>query len=203
MPPSPTTPPTAPIGASVRARYLQRWLKNVSLEEDPYRARFLASLPPEVRSAIDGAIPDAWLPMDDHVLLADLLREAFGPARAHEYYRRDFVASLRRPPFALLVRTGARMLGMTPAGFLRWAGVAYENIFRAAGSVRGEVLGPGHGRVVYRELPAVCTASDAWLDSAQGSLYGIYDFLGIMGVVRIDKSRRAEGCLELELEWTS
>jgi hypothetical protein len=196
-------PPSSPATPSVRARHLQRWLLSVSHQDDPWRARFFAALPSEVRVAIEGAQPEAWLPVAHHVLLADLLSDAFGAARAHEYYRREFVASLRRPPFAPLVKTGVRVLGITPAAFLRWSGRVYESVFRAAGGAHGEVLGPGHGKLSYVGLPAVCAASDAWLDSAQGSLYGIYDFLGTRGgVVRIDKSRRAEGRLELELEWT-
>jgi hypothetical protein len=195
-------PASSPLTPSVRARYLQRWLENVSHQEDPSRARFFAALPSDVKDAIERALPDAWLPVSHHVLLADVLSDAFGPARAHEYYRRDFVASLARPPFASLVKTGARVLGFTPAAFLRWSGRAYATVFRAAGWMRGEALGPGHGKLSYEGLPAVCIASDAWLDSSQGSAYGIYDFLGTQGVVRIDKSRRAEGRLDLELEWT-
>lgn len=193
--------PSSPI-PSVRARQLQRWLENVAGQDDPWRSRFFAALPPGVRSEIEQALPIAWLPVAHHVLLADIQNEAFGPARAHEYYRRDFVASLQKPPFASLVRAGVRVLGLTPAGFLRWARRAYETVFRAAGRARGESLGPGHGKLWYEDLPPVCSASDAWLDSAQASLYGIYDFLAIRGVVRIDKSGRSEGRLELELEWT-
>ncbi|HEX8790080.1 MAG TPA: hypothetical protein VF765_03955 [Polyangiaceae bacterium] len=196
-------PPSSPTTPSVRARHLQRWLKNVAHEEDPWRGRFFAALSSDVREAIEGAMPEVWLPMAHHVLFADLMADAFGPARAHDYYRRDFVASLRRPPFASLVKTGARVLGITPAGFLRWSGRVYQAVFRAAGTAEGEVLGPGHGRLSYVGLPPMCTASDPWLDSAQGSLYGMYDFLGTRGgVVRLDKSRRAEGRLDLELEWT-
>lgn len=195
--------PSSPTAPSVRARHLQRWLRNIAYAEDPWRGRFFAALPSEAREAIEGAMPEVWLPVAHHVLLADLMSDAFGPARAHEYYRRDFVASLRRPPFASLVKTGARVLGITPGAFLRWSGRVYEAVFRAAGAAHGQVLGPGHGRLSYEGLPAICTASDPWLDSAQGSLYGIYDFLGTRGgVVRIDKSRRTEGRLDLELEWT-
>ena len=200
----PSLPPSSPTTPSVRARHVQRWLQSVSREGDPWRARFFAALPSEARAEIEGAAPDAWLPIAHHVLLANVLSDAFGPARAHEYYRREFVASLRRPPFAALVKTGVRVLGITPAGFLRWSGRVYESVFRMAGAAHGEMLGPGHGRLSYVGLPAVCAASDAWLDSAHGSLYGIYDFLGTRGgVVRIDKSRRAEGQLDLELEWTA
>lgn len=187
---------------SVRARHVQRWLLNVAAEDDPWRGRFFGAVPADVRAAIEGAMPEVWLPIDYHVLLADLMSDAFGPARAHAYYRRDFVAALSRPPFASLVRTGVRVLGITPAGFLRWSGRVYEAVFKAAGGAHGEVLGPGRGRLTYEGLPAVCTASDPWLDSAQGSLYGMFDFLQTEGVVRIDKSRRAEGRLDLELEWT-
>jgi hypothetical protein len=200
---SKSAPPSSfPTTPGVRARHLQRWLLNVASEDDPWRARFFAALPSEVRTEIEDALPVEWLPIAHHVLLADLLSDAFGPARAHAYYRRDFVAALGRPPFASIVKTGVRVLGITPAAFLRWSRRVYPMVFRAAGEAHGEVLGTGHGRLWYAGLPAVCVASDPWLDSAQGSLYGIFDFLAIDGVVRIDKTRRAEGRLDLELEWT-
>jgi hypothetical protein len=187
---------------SVRARHLQRWLANVAREDDPWRGRFFEGLPAEARAEIEGALPEAWLPIAHHVQLAERMSEAFGPARAHAYYRRDFVASLGRPPFASLAKTGARLLGVTPAAFLRVARRVYETVFLAAGGARGEVLGPGRGRLTYEGLPAACAMSNPWLESAQGSLYGIYDFVGKEGVVRVDDSRRGEGRLDFELEWT-
>jgi hypothetical protein len=101
-----------------------------------------------------------------------------------------------------MVRTGTKLFGTTPATFLRWAHKGWDASFRSCGHLRGEVLGPVSGRLLYTELPSVCTASDPWLDSAQGSVYGSLDVLRTDGVVRIDKSGRAEGKLEIGLEWT-
>jgi hypothetical protein len=202
MPASIAPRPNVPTVPSLRARYLQRWIQNVAAYEEPWRGRFFAVLPADVRAEIERASPNDWLPMDHHVTLADVLYEAFGPPRAHDYYRREFVASLARPPFASLVTTGARVLGLTPAAFLRWSGRVHETIFQGCGSLRGEVMAPGLGKFIYEGLPPKAAASDPWFASAQGSMYGIYDFLGKTGVVRIDKSRRAEGRLELVLEWT-
>jgi hypothetical protein len=187
---------------SLRARFLQRWIHNVEIHEEPWRGRFFAALPAGVRAEIEGASPNAWLPVDHHVTLADVLYEAFGPARAHDYYRREFVASLARPPFESLALAGARVFGMTPAAFLRWSGRVYQTVFQDCGSLRGEVMGPGLGKFIYERLPAKVAASDPWFASAQGSMYGIFDFVGKPGVVRVDKSRRGEGRLELVLEWT-
>jgi hypothetical protein len=64
------------------------------------------------------------------------------------------------------------------------------------------VTSPTSGRLHYQDLPPVCTASDAWLDSAQGSAYGVLDMLETAGIVRLDKSRRAVGGFDLHLEWT-
>ncbi len=185
----------------VRARHLQEWLAAVAREEDPFRARFFAALPARTKAAIDGAASVSWLPVGLHVELADVLHDAFGAARAHAYYRRAFAASLRGPVLGPLLRTGMSLLGVTPATLLRWADKGWSSSFRRCGSLHGEVLGPGRGRLVYRGLPAVCVASDAWLDSAQGSAYGVYDLLRCDGIVRLDKGRRDEGCMQLELEW--
>ncbi|MGD0530398.1 MAG: hypothetical protein ABSE49_35010 [Polyangiaceae bacterium] len=185
----------------MRARHLQEWLTNVEREDDPWRARFFAALPANTRATIEGTSKVEWLPAGMHVALADILTEAFGPVRAHAYYRRAFAASLRGPVLGPLLRTGLRVLGVTPASMLRWAGHGWRSSFRDCGSVAGEVLGPGRGRLLYADLPTVCTASEAWLDSAQGSAYGALDAMGATGVVRLDKSERARGGMVLEVEW--
>lgn len=193
---APTT--TAPL---VRARHLQEWLANVQREEDPWRARFFAALPADVRATIDSAGRVQWLPAALHVQLSDVLAQAFGPARAHDYYRRAFAASLRGPVLGPLLRTGARVLGLTPATMLRWADHGWRSSFKNCGRLVGKVLGPRLGHLEYCDLPPVCTASDPWLDSAQGSGYGALDAMGVTGVVRIDKSDRGNGRMVLELEW--
>jgi hypothetical protein len=55
--------------------------------------------------------------------------------------------------------------------------------------------------MVYADLPAVLTASEPWVDSAQGSAYGALDAMGATGVVRLDKTDRAHGRMVLEVEW--
>lgn len=186
----------------VRVRHLKDWLKRVDAEPEPWRTRFFDVLPAVTLETIEGSAPGGWLPMALHVELADLMLLAYGPARAHEHYRSSFANSLRSGIFGSLVRTGTKLFGASPATFLRWAHRGWESSFRQCGKMHGESLGPGRGRLVYEELPEVCTASDAWLDSAQGSVYGSLDALEVEGVVRIDKSRRAEGYFEVVLEWS-
>jgi hypothetical protein len=186
----------------VRAGHLQEWVSNLRREPDPWRAAFFSALSSDVLHDIECAARLDWLPVDYHVLFADLMAHAFGPARSHDYYRRAFAGALRGPFFAPIVRTGVRLLGLTPGPFLRWSSRGWEASYKNCGSLHGEVLGPLRGRVVWMQLPEVCTASDAWLDSAQASAYGIYDLVEVTGVVRVDKAERATGTLRLEMEWT-
>lgn len=191
--------PSEPL---VRARLCQEWLTLVGLEEEPYRGRFFARLTDEIRVKIEGASRVGWLPLPIHVHLAEVMLAAFGTVRAHDYYRRAFVSTLDGPLLRPLVRTGARVLGLSPASFVRWASRGYAASYRNVGELSGEVVAPDRARLVFRDLPAVCTASDAWLTSAQGSAYGVYDVLQISGVVRLDTRDRARGGMVLELEWT-
>jgi hypothetical protein len=207
-------PPEAPLTESerrvrlsqpepiVRARFCQEWLAAIEVEEEPYRTRFFERIPPEMRAQIEGASRVAWMPMAVHVKLADIQLEAFGTVRSHDYYRRSFVRSLKGPIFGPLVLTAARLLGLSPGTFVRWAGRGYEAAYKNSGTLTGEVLGPGRARLTFVDLPSVCTASDAWLTSSQGSSYGMYDALEVDGVCRIDKRGRAEGTIRLELEWS-
>lgn len=186
----------------VRARSCQEWLEIVDQEDEPLRGRFLALLSPALRQRILSASRLAWLPVAVHVELSDSLDRAYGPLRAHAYYRRAFAKSLSGPFLGPLVRTATHILGVTPAAFVRWAGRAYEAGFKNCGRIVGEVVGPCRARLVYQDLPSVCSASDAWMTAPQGSAYGAYDVVGVDGIVRLDHSRRAEGWMSLDLEWT-
>jgi len=156
-----------------------------------------------MRTHIDGASRVAWLPLSIHVGLADIQLETFGSARAHDYYRRAFSRALMGPILGPLVRAGTSILGVSLGSFVRWASKGYEASYKYAGDLTGEVLGPGRARLVFRNLPPVCTASEAWVMSAQGSAYGLYDVLHLDGVVRLDMSGRARGTTSLELEWSA
>jgi hypothetical protein len=186
----------------VRARFCQEWLELVDKEEEPWRGRFFAALDPALREMIEAATRVAWLPMAVHVKLADLQQEAFGAVRSHAHYRKSFAAALRGPFLGPLVRTGARVMGISIPSIVRWSPRAYQAGFRNMGELVGEVLGPQRARLVYNGLPPVCTASNAWMLSSQGSAYGAYDFLGIEGVVRLDTSEKSQGRMTLELEWS-
>jgi hypothetical protein len=187
----------------VRARACQEWLTFVETEDDPWKSRFFAGLDPTLREAIESASRVAWLPIGAHVKLADTLQDAYGAVRAHAYYRRSFAAALSGPVLGPFVRTAAQVLGVTVHSFARWAGRGWETAFRNAGGLSGEAVGPEHARITYYGLPPVCTASDGWMLSAQGSAYGVYDIVGVEGVVRLDLSKRSEGTMVLDLEWTT
>jgi hypothetical protein len=187
----------------VRARFCQEWLAFAAKEEDPWRSRFFALLGEETRELIDASSRVAWVPIALHVKLADVLQEAYGVVRAHSYYRRAFAASLSGPILGPLVRTGSRVLGIGVPTFVRWAPRGWEAAFRNAGGMMGEVVGPYHAKLTYFGLPPVCTASEGWMISSQGSAYGAYDVMGVDGVVRLDMSGRSEGRMVLDLEWNA
>jgi hypothetical protein len=186
----------------VRARLLQHWLALVAATEPPYPERFLARLAPATRELIVAAAPVAWLPAELHAELADVTLAAMGVKRAHDYYRHAFVASMDGPLLGPLVRTGVAVLGLSPAGFLRWADRGWDLSFRDSGSIKGEVLGPGHGRLYYRDLPRLCAASEAWVETMPSMNYGMLDLTRRSGVVRFLERDPANGNFTLELEWS-
>jgi hypothetical protein len=186
----------------VLARFCQEWLDLVALEDEPYRSRFFERIPPEIRAQIDASLRVAWLPLSIHVKLADVMLEAFGSTRAHDYYRRSFVRAVKGPVFGPLFVTGVRLFGVSPATIIRWGSRGYEAGFKNAGRIVGRPLGPGRARLEFSELPAVCTASEGWVMSMMGTTYGIYDVLGVEGVIRADMRALHEGRVNLDFEWS-
>ncbi len=187
----------------VRARFCQEWLAFAESEEEPWRSRFFSALDRTTREAIDASSRVAWVPLALHVKLADITQQAFGAVRAHGYYRRAFASSLSGPILGPLFRTGARVLGISIPTVVRWAPRGWDASFRNAGGLSGEVVGPLHAKLTYYGLPAICIASDGWMLSGQGSAYGVYDVLGIDGIIRVDMSGRGEGRMVLDMEWSN
>ncbi len=186
----------------VLARFCQEWLELVALEDEPFRSRFFERIPAEIRAQIDKALRVAWLPLSVHVKLADVMLESFGSARAHDYYRRSFVRAVNGPFFGPLFVTGIRLLGVSPATVVRWASRGYEAGFKNAGRIVGRSLGPGRAQLEFFDLPVVCTASEAWVTSMLGTTYGIYDVLGMEGVIRLETRGLHEGGVKLDFEWS-
>ena len=186
---------------TVRARHIQLWLALVERTDEPWRSRFFEALPAELRTRAESSAPEAWVPIDAHVQLAEVLQATFGAARAHQFYRRAMQESLAGPLFAPLVRTAFRLFGVSPSTFVRWAPKGWEASFRNAGTVSGELVGKRHARLVYRDLPSVCMDSDPWIESSQGSAYGVLEMTGKVGVVRLDLRSRPQRGYSLELEW--
>jgi hypothetical protein len=192
----------AQLQPRVRARHCQDWLAHVKKEDEPYRSRFFERVPPALREQIDSSSRVGWLPISVHVELADLVVAAFGAARAHAFYRRAASQWLMGPLLGPVLRTSARLLELTPATLLRWAHHGWEVSFKDSGELVGEAISPTHGRLVYSNLPPVCTASMPWMTSAQGSAYGVLDVIGFEGSVRLDTSQRSEGRMFVEIDWT-
>ena len=70
------------------------------------------------------------------------------------------------------------------------------------GRLAGRSLGPGRARLEFFELPQVCISSEAWVMSMLGTTYGIYDVLGVEGVIRLDTHGLEEGMAKLDFEWS-
>ena len=105
------------------------------------------------------------------------------------------------PVFGPLLRAGVAVFGLSPAAFLRWARRGWDLSMRDAGTLDGEVLGPGHGRLMYRSLPPDLASSHAWVESTTSSFYGMLDFTRTTGVVRMLERDLRGGNFTLEVEW--
>lgn len=117
-------------------RHLKDWLALVAREPAPYNQRFRDQLAPEIVAEIESVGAATWLPTGHHVAMADALREAFGRAREHDYYRRAFGESLRLPVLGPLFQVGLRLFALDPAMCLRWASKGWDASFRNLGAAR-------------------------------------------------------------------
>ena len=164
--------------------------------------RYRAALSPELLRAIEQAGTLTWLPVSISADASSALVDTVGPARAHEIYASAMTRMFATERWRPLVETGVRLLGFSPAAFVRWTKRGWSGMYRNCGEVSGHVLEDRRARITYDGLPPEVLRSAAWTESLASSWYGIFAFCAVRGAAAVDKRRQAEGCLTVELRWT-
>jgi hypothetical protein len=186
--------------AGVLAQHLKQWLAFAegSLEAS-VRERYWTTMPRDLERSIRDAAPLTFLPVGHSVRMSEHTLAALGPRRAHQFHTDSFTRILRTPRFGPMLRTGVRLLGLSPASFARWADKGWSAMFRDCGVVRGESVAAKCARIRFDGMPAEVLRSGPWVQSCASGAEGILVFCRASGVVRL---LREEHGFVIELEWS-
>lgn len=181
--------------ASVRARHMKSLLE-ASERLEPDLAEHIRSLIPEpVLDAVEDAMPSAWLPLEMNIQVADILATALGPERSLSFFRGMVLREYETSLFKTFIAGITRVMGVTPAVFVKVVPRGWELVYRDCGSFTPLDVDANSARLLFDELPELCVRNRLWLDAVRSTFYSAFDLADVTGTVAWDelnlKDRRA------------
>lgn len=180
----------------VRARHPQTLLEILANRHPAAHASVTRSL--ECADQLAHALPVQWLPVAVDIEVIEVVKRALSPADfgalISERQRQEMGSALYKG----FVSTVIKLFGLSPATILRHLDRGWRQILVECGKIEVEKLEPRSGVALLRELPAMCLASDPWIDALVPGMTVLYELVRTPGEVAV--ARRGDD-VELRFTW--
>lgn len=165
---------------------------------EPQRLKVYEALPPGLQETVRAVMPVAWLPLTLNVQLCDAIAGSLGPTRAQAFFREMLLSEYQSSLFKPFIAGITRVLGVTPAVFVKMVPRGWELVYRECGTWQVLDDGDRRARLVVSDLPAMCVRNAFWLDAVRSTFYTAFDLSNVQGEIdwhELDLgSRRATMC---------
>jgi hypothetical protein len=199
-------------GGEVRARHPQTLLRLTGKMAPGAHATILASLRPETRATLDGALPMAWIPVEIDVEVMDAFyRELDGavslgetpkpPLAAHSIIHARQREEMGSALFDTFVKMALRVLDASPSTVVKRIPSGWHQLFRDVGVVEVVRTSQRAADVRFRGFPPVCMASHAWIDALPVGLHMLYELVNATGTVTCEIEDLAQGNVIALFRW--
>jgi hypothetical protein len=152
------------------------------------------------RQDIEARLPVEWIPIEADVELLEamtaLLPAAGVEALLRERQRQEMGSAL----FKTFVATMGKLVGLTPLSLVRQIPKGWGHVLQECGTVEVRAVGERTAELAVTGLPAVCLASQAWLDAVPVGMVTLYELVGASGEVR-RRRQSAPGEVALSFDW--
>ncbi|MFO0555620.1 MAG: hypothetical protein U0271_44995 [Polyangiaceae bacterium] len=142
-----------------------------------------------------------WLPLQDHMAVADAVRDVLGVARSIEAWRAAMLHAFKLPYLKSFVQMSTSLFGVSPASLLKRADTVYAYVVRDAGSLEFSALPGAKCELVVRDFPAARHRFVCWLEGLEGCLLGTLDLGRFVGEARIAEIDDQRGFARYEVSW--
>lgn len=188
---------------SVRARYMQTFLRHIDrLEADDSRA-IREAVSPETRIAIETAGLLGWLPIRMNLDATHAVAGRLGVDRTHRFFHDLLLATTETPLLRGFVQAVLRVAVSDPGLYLPWVARGFDLVFRDAGRWTVLEREPGWALLELRGLPKECVTDSVWLRSVASSLSGLLDLTNIVGTVVVREADVKTGAATFAARWTT
>jgi hypothetical protein len=162
---------------------------------------FLGSLTATSRETLEAALPVAWIPADVDVDVGEAVARRFGPAGTEQLLDARLRDEMGSALFATFLSSIVRLAGATPAAIARFLPMGWKQVYADCGTLDALDSSQSELRIRLRDLPPVCTASDAWMASVPVGFAVICSALGMKVAVTTERVNRAAGSVVVVFRW--
>lgn len=152
--------------------------------------------PPEIARALPAlrSAPGlAWLPVETLLPLVVAARAELGEAGARELVIDSMRRAMGAPLWRRMIVGALRSLGLGLPAMARWVPRLYGLVYRATGTMHVPECDAHRARIEFRQVPALCLASPAYLDALGHALSFYFELSGQLGDVTRAPSEPATG----------
>jgi hypothetical protein len=167
----------------VRARHMKTFVEALGDLGHDAQTRILGQLKVDDVKIIDESLPAIWLPIEVNVELTNATSSELGQEGAHAFYRRMVLTEYKTNTFKSFLATVNRLLGLSPATYVKMAPRGWELVFKKCGRFRS-LDGDGHSaRLEYSKIPRACMRSQLWIESVRSSFSTAFDISNVDGEI--------------------
>ena len=168
----------------------------------PQADAILARIDPAILSEVDGSVGARWMPIEQVWPINDAIREELDDDAYRAFFREHTLAAIDAPVFGSFVRALLNLFDAKPGGLVKHLGRAWGMAMRGCGDIESRVIEPGRAEFIMRGLPDEMVRNMGYMVSTEGSLSVLFVLTKTEGRIIPDPSRRNEGILRFEIEWT-
>jgi len=191
--------PTGP--AQVRARHPQTLLRLARAAAPTAYAAIEEALPLATLGAVEAAIPSAWVPIELDVEVMEAVARRLGAITAASLVEARQREEMGSALFHGFVQSVLRVSGASPAVLMKQLPAGWKQLFRDCGWIEIIEVASAEGRVMFRDLPRACIASDAWMAALPVGLGMLYEIIGMKGSVECRTRNVTERSAMVRFRW--
>lgn len=166
---------------AVRARTTQEALRFLDHFRPGTTEAVRALVDPASLRVIDETPGTEWIPLEHDRHVSAAVFDRLGPTDALAYWRRFLPGHLDSPLLRTITDTAIRLLGLSPATFVRAMPRLFPLVYRDYARARAADHGADYAELLLDDVHPDVMVHEGYLASFRGFLLGFLDLCGVAG----------------------
>lgn len=187
---------------AIRAAITIDHLETIRATEPHLLAQIASVAPPGTLDAMNRMTRLSWIPMRQHMRLAEATRQIIGPWEHRALWRRTALRILQQPGLETLIDGTIRLFGLTPQGLSKVTPRTWGLVSRACGKLTLEPSpAQNQARIVLTDFPPELFATGTFAEGLAGCFEAVYELCDTQGQIIIAKQNLEAGAATFHMIW--